>query len=388
MLVPCKECQMQISDKAPFCPHCGLPRKNTTRAISRKRKKLPNGFGRITKIPSNKRKPYRAMVTVGKDELGRPIGKLLTPIAYFETYNAAYEALLAYHKKPYDINQNITVKEVYDRWTKEYFPTVSQSAIYQVRSAWKYCSEVHNELMRDIRIRHIKYCIEEGCVIRKNGNISYPSKDMQGRIKVMWNQLFDYALEYEWADKNYAREYKRKTEGPVRKSHQSYSDEEMRLLWENKDDYIVSLILIQCYSGLRPTELLTLKAKNISLEKNIMIGGIKTKAGKERTIPIHPLIKPLIETNLKMGYETLAKPMHYNELRRQYNEKIERIMAGGNHKLHDGRKHFVTLAKKYKVDDFAIKRIVGHAINDITEKTYTDRSSDWLLSEISKIKQY
>ena len=53
--------------------------------------RLPNGFGRITKIRNQKlRKPYRVMVTVGKDHNGRPIGRILKPEGYFKTYNEAY----------------------------------------------------------------------------------------------------------------------------------------------------------------------------------------------------------------------------------------------------------------------------------------------------------
>lgn len=44
------------------------------------------------------------------------------------------------------------------------------------------------------------------------------------------------------------------------------------------------------------------------------------------------------------------------------------------------------MAKKYNVDEYAIKYIVGHSISDITEKVYTERKSDWLKSEIEKIK--
>lgn len=44
------------------------------------------------------------------------------------------------------------------------------------------------------------------------------------------------------------------------------------------------------------------------------------------------------------------------------------------------------LSKKYNVDEYAIKYIVGHAITDITEKVYTKREFDWLRSEIEKIK--
>lgn len=55
------------------------------------------------------------------------------------------------------------------------------------------------------------------------------------------------------------------------------------------------------------------------------------------------------------------------------------------HRGHDGRVHFVTAAKKYNLDEYAIKRIVGHTIKDLTERVYTKRSVDWLVQEIDKI---
>lgn len=48
--------------------------------------------------------------------------------------------------------------------------------------------------------------------------------------------------------------------------------------------------------------------------------------------------------------------------------------------------HFVTAAKKYDVDEYAIKYIIGHSISDITEKVYTKREIDCLKEEIEKIK--
>ena len=56
------------------------------------------------------------------------------------------------------------------------------------------------------------------------------------------------------------------------------------------------------------------------------------------------------------------------------------------HRPHDGRKHFVTMAKKYNVDEYAIKYIVGHAISDLTERVYTQRDIEWLKEEMKKIK--
>ena len=44
------------------------------------------------------------------------------------------------------------------------------------------------------------------------------------------------------------------------------------------------------------------------------------------------------------------------------------------------------MAKKYGVDEYAIKYMVGHKISDITEKVYTEREFQWLREEIEKIK--
>ena len=46
----------------------------------------------------------------------------------------------------------------------------------------------------------------------------------------------------------------------------------------------------------------------------------------------------------------------------------------------------MTMAKRYGVDEYAIKYMVGHKISDITEKVYTRREFTWLREEIEKIK--
>lgn len=64
--------------------------------------KLPNGFGQISKIKGLK-KPYRVMITIGKNSNGRPISRMLRPGSYYATYEEAYNALVEYHSadKPY-----------------------------------------------------------------------------------------------------------------------------------------------------------------------------------------------------------------------------------------------------------------------------------------------
>ena len=100
----------------------------------------------------------------------------------------------------------------------------------------------------------------------------------------------------ELVDKNCARTFSLNIEAPVvHKEHLTYTDEEIDLLWKNIDLPFVDIVLIQCYSGWRPQELLNLKTCNVDLEKKSFQGGMKTKDGKNRIVPIHSRIYPLVE---------------------------------------------------------------------------------------------
>lgn len=63
--------------------------------------------------------------------------------------------------------------------------------------------------------------------------------------------------------------------------------------------------MIYIYTGFRFNELLSIKISNIDLNEGILVGGIKTKAGKNRKVPIHSKILPLIKKHYKESNEYL-----------------------------------------------------------------------------------
>lgn len=153
-LIRCPECELQVSDKALSCPHCGYPLTSAApkKSKSTKRMKLPNGFGQITEIKNrNLRKPFRAMVTVGRREDGRPISKMLKPEAFFKTYNEAYEALVEYNRNPYDLDNDISVKELYEKWRSDYFKKSTVAYQRTVTSAWKTAIESKQKEKRRVK---------------------------------------------------------------------------------------------------------------------------------------------------------------------------------------------------------------------------------------------
>ncbi|MCI8993382.1 MAG: tyrosine-type recombinase/integrase [Eubacterium sp.] len=412
MLIHCPECELQVSDKAAVCPHCGYPMQPGSKPVqkrkSNKRKRLPNGFGQISEIKGrNLRNPFRAMVTVGKTSAGRPVCKPLKPNSYFPTYNDAYAALVEYNKNPYDLEPAVTVRQLYERWSEEYFNTLtSDSSKRTITSAWAYCSFVYDMRVCDIRARHIKCCMDEG-VITVKGKEQRPSAGTKSRIKSLFNLMLDYALEYEIVDRNYARTFhisedvlKEKEE--VKRGHIPFSDEELQILWEHLDSTpYVDVVLIQCYSGWRPQELGLLKLENINLDDWTFTGGMKTDAGTNRLVPIHSKIRSLVakryEEAQALGSEYLINctdtathrssiAFTYDKYQKRFHKIRDKLKLNPQHRAHDGRMHFVTAAKKYQVDEYAIKYMVGHSIQDITERVYTKRDIDWLKEEIEKIK--
>lgn len=79
-----------------------------------------------------------------------------------------------------------------------------------------------------------------------------------------------------------------------------FTDEEVMQLWNNKDTIpFTDMILMGIYSGWRPQELSILQITDIDLEARTIKGGLKTDAGKNRIVPIHSVIKPLIENRMK-----------------------------------------------------------------------------------------
>lgn len=370
-----------------------------------------NGTGNIYKMKGGKRrKPWRVRVTVGW-ELNPKTGRCkqnLKTLGYYASRAEAEAALGAYQECPYDLNtKDITFKELYEQWTEDYFKKLTSiSSERTITSAYRYCSGLYNMKMRDIRIYHLQECMDKGYIIpdrgKEKGQKRYASACTKGRIKSMFNLMFDWAYAREIVDRNYARAFELDKETKIKQVREKrkntiFSNEEIDLLWKNVDKIaFVDMVLCGIYSGWRPQELAILKIKDIDLELQVMYGGMKTDAGKDRCVPIHPLIQPLIEKRYaeakELGSNYLFNDingqqgiyMTYDKYRGRFNKVVERLQM--DHHPHETRHTFITKAKRVRMEEYILKRIVGHAINDNTEKTYTHREIEELKAEMRKIE--
>lgn len=372
--------------------------------------KRANKAGSVFKVNGKRRKKYRARVTVGYEVRDGKVKQIVKDLGYFLTRQEAEVALNNYADCPYDLDtKNITLKEVYEEWSKGYFKTIKDSSIRSVTSAFAYMHSLHNRRIRDIRASQLRKCLEEAYVIVGNGKHKGEKKmasaSTKARMKSVMNHIFMYAVEHEYVETNYAKNFNlpKEIREDCREEKREvviFSNDELERLWNHVDEVrFADMVLIGIYSGWRPQELAILQVEDIDLDKGFMRGGLKTKAGENRLVPIHPVIRELVEkryNNAKeMGSAYLFNDeegqrgtnLTYDKYRGRFIKVMKRLHME-NHHPHETRHTFITNCKRSGVDEYILKRIVGHKTNDITEGTYTHRKPFELKRELEKIDKF
>ena len=368
------------------------------------------GEGSITY--DKRRKRYRARVTVGwelNEETGRSKQIIKTIGSNYKTKGEASAALSEYLRNPFDLNnKDITFSNLYENWFEEFIKD-HESHRYRIKAAYKYCSLLYNKKFREISIRDMKNCIDKGTIVvdrgKYKGEERTASPSTKESIKYLFNHMFAYAIEARIVDRNYAKEFTldKKVFEEKEQNHKEkipFSDKELDKLWKSIEFVpFADMIIYACYSGWRPGEIIKLKVEDVDLDNGFIKGGIKTTAGKNRIVPIHPLVKSIIEKYyneaIEVGSEYLfndiTKKTGIGLSRDQYLSRFNKVITQLNFRKeitpHYTRHTFVTRAKKANMNEYILKLIIGHDIGDLTEHVYTHRELDELKKEIRKIRK-
>ena len=346
--------------------------------------KLPNKYGSIEKLSGNRRKPYMVRKTVGWDENGKQIRKV---IGYFENRTIALQELALYNENPYDIDmRTITVEKMYEKWKMEKYPKIARKTQQVYNMCWNYCQDIKDEPFINVKTNVLQ------SIVDSMGNKWSAKK----AFKILWHQLYDYANKNDMNIKKYS-EYIDIGEKTNKLIRIPFEEEEIDKLWENVDRMeFIDTILILIYTGMRVGELMEIKMENVYLEKKYLIGGFKTEAGTDRVIPLHERIIPLIKKyydkaiSLDSKYlitNSLGKQMKYSNYRREkWDKMMEQLGFNPEHKPHDTRHTFATRMDRTDANKLCIKRIMGHASVDITDKVYTHKDIEDLLEAVNKLR--
>lgn len=372
-----------------------------------------NGTGHVFKMKDkSRRNPWRVRITVGW-EINEATGKskqIIKTLGYYPSRRKAEVALNEYLDDPYNIgNKDMTFEELYKEWSEYYFATLSGvSSVRTIMSAYRYMHLIYKMKVRDIRVRHLEGCLEDAYIISDRGKDKGKKRNasacVKARMKSVFNLMFDYAVRYDIVKTNYARNFEVSKEIKEKKKREKksvtiFSNDELMILWDNVDKYsFVDMILIGIYSGWRPQELAILKVRDVDLDGDTFFGGLKTDAGKNRIVPIHPLIKKLVnrcyEEAMELESEYLFNDsegqrgtvMTYDKHRHRFEKIMKRLDM--KHRPHETRHTFSTLAKAYDMKDNVRRLITGHAIIDFTDRVYTHPMLEELRYEMGKVEKW
>lgn len=366
--------------------------------------RLPSGWGSIRYIGSGRRLPYAVHPPSKKDIT---TGKFTRQpaICYVPDWYTGFAVLSAYHAGTYtpgmelaisrEVEQSsvdldafcrrvlkdrgmvmqsagTTFKEAYDQFIEwkfgEHAPRkLSESAKNGYKLGWNYLSVCGNEPLDSLAVDRLQAIV----------NDCEKQSMTRSRIVQTAKQVYRYALAHEMCEKNPAQHLfvpdERKGKHGV-----AFSDEELKILWKNKNDDAVAATLIMCYSGFRISAVPQLE---INLDELYFKGGIKTAAGKNRIVPIHSAIVSLVE---RLGDPIIKKST--KTFQNQFRGNMEKIGIK-NHTVHDCRHTFSRLCESYGVREADRKRMMGHSFgSDITNGIYGHRTLEELRCEIEKIQ--
>ena len=381
-LLNCIECNHVVSDKASACPNCGCPVSFSLNAASlaepdkpepkkkrkpkkrRKYKKLPNGFGCIKKLSGNRSRPFAAYPPTKEFNLnGSPASQ--PAIGYYEDWYKAFDALRAFNTNPYDLaHENITFAELFELYFKAKYidnkkKKYSKASVASTKAAFKNCSALHNKKFKELRKYDLQSIIDL-CPLK------HSSLEL---IVTLFKQMYKFAQENDITDKDYS-EFVQINIPDDDESGEPFTQEELDILWKNKDNETVQFILIMVYSGFRIKAFETIE---INHKEKYFKGGVKTKAGKGRIVPIHTSILPyafnFIPETFKADYFRLKS---FYPILEQLG--INTTASGKKHTPHDCRHTFSWLCDKYKVDELSKHMIMGHSLgNDVEKSVYGPR---------------
>ena len=350
--------------------------------------RFPNGYGSVIKLSGKRRKPYAARITIGFKLAGPPdhphavqqykyleyFEKRADAIRYLSDYNAGIKV-----REHVAISDIPTFEDIFNAWMSEKENSRKGMTAILRRSysaAFKKFADIHH--MKICNIRHAD--LQE--IINSYSDLS---KSSIYNMMIVCREIAGYAIKNDYITADFSK-YLSAEFRESEQIHRPYTHEEIERLWNNRSFDGAQFALITIYTGLRPSELLQAVFTEEDLSRGYIVAGLKTDAGKNRVIPLHADIIPIIRARLLQSSDGhLFRPLSLGSFRaRVWNPYMESISM--DHLPHDGRHTCATLMEAAGIPANRRKLILGHALRDITDSVYTHVPPEALVMEIQKIK--
>lgn len=365
--------------------------------------KRENGSGTIIKRKYKHSTKYVAYGPARYDvDENEDVVTIRDKIGTFMTQKEAREALNTYLKHPTP-KYNYTVREVYEEWKESpAFKDLSAATKTNWTTSWAKVNDckspsLPDSYMRDLNVGVIRDLLDYYAYEREDtdndGNvIDVPplSKSYVTKIKALMTQLCSYAMEYHIIDTNYASLAKLpKMEAGKRRAFTDLEFAKLEKNWKTATGGDACYVL--CYTGLRVSELCQMTKFSYDPKTQMLRGGLKTDAGKDRVVPVHPKILPIIER----WYKACTGPLFPRPDGKAYNKDsfnkgvwkpcMQSLGLSEELTPHSARHTFGTRMSAAGVRPEDLQRIMGHTDYSMTANVYINQDESTLKEAIAKM---
>lgn len=335
--------------------------------------RAPNGFGTVARLSGNRRRPFIIKKVTGWNDKGHPIYEI---IGYAATREEGLMILSEYNRDPWDVDRaKITLQQLFDLWKEKKAPKLGASNRASMTSAYKYCAPLGNKPYKQIRSYQMQETIDT----------CGKSYSTQAAIKNLWGHLDRFALEMDIINRCFSDLLTSDPVPPTQK--QPFTDDEVNTVWKHQNELWVDSVLVFLYSGWRISELLSMKKSDVDLQAGTMKGGTKTKAGKDRVVPIHSKIRPLVERRMNEPGSYLFSYNGKQCSQSQYRLFWADFMKawGMDHTPHECRHTFRTRLDRAGANQKCCDLLMGHVSKDTGNRVYNHKTLDELKATVELI---
>lgn len=281
------------------------------------------------------------------------------------------------HGKPHDTG--VTFKALYDAWSNEHYPRISKDGENGYRAAYAKCGDIYARQFVGLKTADLQSIVDNALSLKGDPLSSRAKAD----IKSLFNNMYKYAMQNDYVEKNYAEYVVLPKKQKPKKD--AFTQPEIDKLFKDYQDgnSFTGYMLIMIYTGTRFGELYKIKKSDIHLDKHYMIGGIKTDAGINRQIPICDKILPIVERFYCENNKKLLE-IHEKVFYNNFYVTLERLNIR-RLEPHCCRHTTATALANANVAPAVIIAILGHEDYSTTLKNYTHIKLDEMIKAINQI---
>lgn len=335
----------------------------------RKRMKLPNGFGSIIFLHGSRRRPWAVLKTInGRSKY----------IGYFPTHAEALIFLADCNKDPsIYLPSLITFGEAYQLEMAERKAKIASVTVKNYEVIFGYCKPLHNKPLTSLKVADLQAVIKK----LSDKGIGHAT---QKKVRQLYHNIYNYAVKYQiippTADISRFVDVDLPKRNKIKQPFNTRQLNRVKALADSNDPLApyAMIVIMMCYSGPRPSEFLAVEKNDVKLHSRFYrIRESKTEAGRNRLVPISKKVVQYYDYWLQRPGKTLitdldGKQLTYHCFLRIFDKVME--ITRCKHKPHECRHTCATWLDDKGANKLSIKKILGHATQDITDGIYTHKN--------------